>query len=71
MADFVPNTEGGLQGWLVNLKTKTPDRVTELAITPARLSKITGWCDALIAASRRRSKRKTTGWPHRRPSKPR
>jgi hypothetical protein len=50
MADFVPNTEGGLQGWLVNLKTKTPNRVTELAITPARLTKILAWCDALIAA---------------------
>jgi hypothetical protein len=26
MADFVPSTDGGLQGWLVNLKTTTPNR---------------------------------------------
>ena len=50
MADFVPSTDGGLRKWLVNLKTETPKVVTELEITPARLTKITGWCDDLLAA---------------------
>lgn len=50
MADYIPGQDGELKGWLTNLKTKTPDRVTELEITPARLTKITGWCDALLGA---------------------
>jgi len=32
------------------IKTNVPDLVTELEITPARLSLITGWCNSLLAA---------------------
>ena len=50
MADYVPTTDGGLKKWLVNLKTNVPTVVTQLEITPARLSAIIGWCDSLIGA---------------------
>jgi hypothetical protein len=50
MADFVPNTDGELRPWLLGLKKNVPDLVTELEITPARLTKITGWCDAQLGA---------------------
>ena len=50
MADYVPPTDGGLRKWLAGIKTNVPDLVTELEITPARLTKITGWCDSLLAA---------------------
>ena len=59
MADYVPTTDGGLKKWLVNLKTDLPDLVTQLEITPARLTNITGWCDALIAAMDAAEKAKT------------
>jgi hypothetical protein len=50
MADFVPNTDGALKPWLINLKTNVPTLVTQLEITPARLTTITGWCDTLLAS---------------------
>ncbi len=50
MADYVPTTDGGLKNWLINLKTDVPKHVTELEITPARLTNITGWCEALLTA---------------------
>lgn len=50
MADYIPSTDGGLKSWLENIKTKTPLLVTELEITPARLTKIIGWCDTLLGA---------------------
>ena len=50
MADFVPGKDGDLRKWLANLKTNVPKVVTELEITPERLTLITGWCDALLAA---------------------
>ena len=50
MADYVPSTEGGLRKWLTGLKTNVPELVTELEITPARLSLITGWCTSLLGA---------------------
>jgi hypothetical protein len=50
MADYIPTTEGGLKDWLGNLKTNVPGLVTQLEITPARLTAITGWCDSLTAA---------------------
>lgn len=50
MADYVPTTDGALRPWLANLKTNVSTLVTQLEITPARLAKITGWCDSLLAA---------------------
>ena len=50
MADYVPTSDGGLKKWVGNIKTNVPDLVTELEITPARLTKITGWCDSLLTA---------------------
>ena len=50
MADYVPTTDGDLRPWLTNLKTNVPDLVTQLEITPARLTKVTGWCDSLLTA---------------------
>jgi hypothetical protein len=50
MADFVPTNGGDLRKWFATLKTETPKVVTDLEITPARLTKITGWCDDATAA---------------------
>jgi len=50
MADFVPSTDGGLRDWLGIIKTNTPKHVTELEITPTRMTQITGWCDSITAA---------------------
>ena len=50
MADFVPTNDGDLKKWTANLKTNVPDLVTQLEITPARLTNITGWCDSLLTA---------------------
>lgn len=50
MADYVPTTDGGLKKWVGNIKTNVPTLVTQLEITPARLTNITGWCDSLLTA---------------------
>jgi len=50
MADFIPDGEGPQRKWVNGIKTIVPDLVTELEITPARLSLITGWCNSLLAA---------------------
>lgn len=50
MADYVPNSEGELKGWLTNLMNRVPSRTVELEITPARLTKINDWCDGLLGA---------------------
>jgi hypothetical protein len=50
MPDFVPTNDGDLRKWFATIKTETPKVVTDLEITPARLTKITGWCDAATDA---------------------
>jgi hypothetical protein len=50
MADYVPTTDGLMRPWLKSLKTNVPTLVTQLEITPARLTNITGWCDSLLTA---------------------
>ena len=50
MADFVPTNESDLRKWLATIKTETPKVVTQLEITPARLTQITGWCDDATGA---------------------
>jgi hypothetical protein len=50
MADFVPTNEGDLRKWFTNLDTEIPKVVTDLEITPARLTQITGWCTAATGA---------------------
>lgn len=59
MADYIPNTDGELRTWLTNLETKILPHVAELEITPARLTKITGWCDTLLAAMDTAEQRKS------------
>jgi hypothetical protein len=49
MADFIPGAEGDQVTWLTNLKTKIAGYATPLNITAARVTQITGWCDALTS----------------------
>jgi hypothetical protein len=50
MADFVPTNEGDLRKWLTTIKTETPKVVTDLEITPTRMTQITAWCDTATGA---------------------
>jgi hypothetical protein len=60
MADYVPNTDDALITWLTNLKTKlTPAYAATLGISPARVTQIGAWCDALIASIQNVAQKKT------------
>jgi hypothetical protein len=59
MADYVPNTDGGLLNWLANLKAKLPTYIAALGITPARVTQINTWIDAQTATIQKVAQQKS------------